>query len=112
VYVREAHPIDGWRLMSNDRARIAPRQPTTEDERRGLAQQCSAHLLMPMPVVVDTLDDAVGCAYSGMPDRLYLLDRDGRVVYRSGRGPFGFHPGELEQALILLLYDEARAARG
>jgi hypothetical protein len=99
-------------MISNDRVGVALLQPQTEAERRDAAKQCSAHLLMPMPVVVDDLRDTVGCAYSGMPDRLYLLDREGRVVYRSGRGPFGFHPGELEQALILLLYDEARAGRG
>jgi hypothetical protein len=33
------------------------------------------------------------------------LDRDGRVVYKSGRGPFGFKPHEMEQSLIMLLLD-------
>jgi len=61
---------------------------------------------MSMPMVVDEMDDRVGHAYSGMPDRLYLLDRKGRIAYKSGRGPFGFKPGELEQALILLLLDQ------
>lgn len=56
-----------------------------------------------MPMVVDAIDDRVGHAYSGMPDRLYLIDENGRVVYKSGRGPFGFKPGEMEQALIMHL---------
>ncbi len=38
-----------------------------------------------------------------MPGRFYLIDRDGKVAYKSGRGPFGFKPAELEQSLILLL---------
>ena len=41
-----------------------------------------------------------------MPSRLYLIDRDGKVAYKSGRGPFGFKPAELEQSLVLLLADQ------
>ncbi|HXA49297.1 MAG TPA: deiodinase-related protein, partial [Candidatus Acidoferrum sp.] len=37
--------------------------------------------------------------YTGWPDRLLLIGKDGRVVYRSEPGPFGFHPAELEQAI-------------
>ena len=57
-------------------------------------------------MVVDDMDDHVGHAYSGMPDRLYLIDREGRVAYKGGRGPFGFKPGELEQSLVMLLLEQ------
>jgi hypothetical protein len=60
---------------------------------------------MTMPLLIDDIDDRVGHAYSGMPDRLYVIGRDGRVVYKGGRGPFGFNSGEMEQALILHLLD-------
>lgn len=106
VYVREAHPTDGWRMTSNDRAGIAVAQPTTFDERTNIAAQCCTALKMSVPLVVDELDDRVGHAYSGMPDRLYVIDRDGRVAYKGGRGPFEFKPGEMEQALILLLLSQ------
>lgn len=106
IYVREAHPIDGWRMNSNDRAGISLKQPRTEVERTGVAQCCCKALKMSMPMVVDEMDDRVGHAYSGMPDRLYLIDRKGRIAYKSGRGPFGFKPGELEQALIMLMLDQ------
>ena len=33
VYVREAHPTDGWRMDSNDRVGIATAQPRTYEER-------------------------------------------------------------------------------
>ena len=65
---------------------------------------------MTMPLLIDDMDDRVGHAYSGMPDRLYVVDRAGKVVYKGGRGPFGYKPGEMEQSLILLLRDEAEAA--
>jgi len=105
VYVREAHPIDGWRMESNDKAGIRIAQPTTESERTAVAARCCQSLNMTMPLLVDRLDDHVGHLYSGMPDRLYLIGRDGRVVYKGGRGPFGFKPGELEQSLIMHLVD-------
>lgn len=107
MYVREAHPTDGWRMESNDRAGIALPQPIDLAGRVEAATACRNHLEMNMPVLVDEIDDRVGPAYSGMPDRLYLIDREGRVAYKGGRGPFGFKPGELEQALWMMLLDEA-----
>ena len=94
-------------MSSNDQADIKVKQPTTAKERTAVAKACCESLGITMPMVVDEMDDRVGHAYSGMPDRLYVLDADGRVVYKGGRGPFGFRPGELDQAIALLLLDEA-----
>jgi hypothetical protein len=105
IYVREAHPTDGWRMESNDRVGISIAQPRTKKEREGVAARCCSALKMTMPLLVDEIDDRVGHAYSGMPDRLYVIGRDGRVVYKGGRGPFGFNAGEMEQALIMHLLD-------
>jgi alkylhydroperoxidase family enzyme len=81
-------------------------QPTTKQERDAVAAQCCTALKMTIPLLVDSLDDRVGHAYSGMPDRLYLIDKYGRVAYKGGRGPFGFKPGELEQAIIMNLLED------
>jgi hypothetical protein len=108
VYVREAHPTDGWRMDSNDRVGISVKQPTNLDERTGVAQQCCTTLEIEMPLLVDGLDDRVGHLYSGMPDRLYIIDEAGRVAYQGGRGPFGFLPGEMEQSLAMLLMESQR----
>ena len=35
-----------------------------------------------------------------------VLDRDGKVVYKSGRGPRGYKTDQLEQSLALLLLDQ------
>ncbi len=111
IYVREAHPTDGWQMESNDRVGVSLRQPRTFAERVGVAQTCSKTLGLGMPMLVDTLNDHVGGTYSGMPSRLYLIDREGKVAYKSGRGPFGFKPAELEQALLLELPNEAPSPR-
>ena len=104
VYVREAHPTDGWSMESNDRAGVSLRQPRSYAERVEVAETCGRTLRLGFPMLVDSIDDAVGARYSGMPARLYLIDPAGRVAYKGGRGPFGFKPAELEQALILLLH--------
>jgi hypothetical protein len=111
IYVREAHPTDGWFLASNARVGIEERQPTNQTERFTVAAKCCRRLEMTIPLAVDALDDRVGRAYSGMPDRLYLIDRQGRVAYKGGRGPYGFKPSELEQSLILLLQEDSASPR-
>ena len=99
VYVREAHPTDGWRMSSNDKDGVTFAQPVTKKEREEIAAKCCEKMKMSVRLLVDEMDDRVGHAYSGMPDRLYLIDRDGRVAYKSGPGPFGFNPEELESAI-------------
>jgi thiol-disulfide isomerase/thioredoxin len=106
VYVREAHPTDGWRMESNDRVDVATPQPRTYGERVEVARMCARSLGLGFPMLVDTIDDAVGAQYSGMPGRLYLIDGEGKVAFKSGRGPFFFKPAELEQSLILLLQEQ------
>jgi len=73
--------------------------PVNLEERLAAAGKCVADLKLPMRAVVDKLDDAVGRAYSGWPDRLYLVGRDGNIAYAGGRGPFEFSPDELERAI-------------
>jgi hypothetical protein len=106
VYVRDAHPTDGWRMESNDRLGAVTAQPKTYDERVAVAQKCGRLLSLGFPMLVDTIDDAVGAHYSGMPGRLYVIDRDGKVAFKSGRGPYLFKPAEMEHALVLLLQED------
>lgn len=74
--------------------------PVSLNERSEVAQTCMAKLqLEPIPALVDNMDDKVNQAYSGWPDRLYLVGRDGKIAYHGGRGPFGFKPSDLEEAI-------------
>jgi thiol-disulfide isomerase/thioredoxin len=108
VYVREAHPTDGWKMESNTRVGVATKQPTTYDERVGVCEQFKKMVKPGMQVVVDDINDPAGTAYSGMPARLYVIDTKGKVAYKSGRGPFGFKPGEMEQALVMSLLESEK----
>ncbi len=109
VYVREAHPCNGWCMSSNETAGVHVEQPLDNAARTAVAKTCMAILKPSIPVVVDGVDDTVGNQFSAMPARLYVLDKNGAVTYQSGRGPFGFKVGEMEQALVMTLLNEIPA---
>lgn len=99
VYVREAHPEDGWVVTGNRDEEIIVNDPSNNAERLEIATTCALGLEINMPVVVDGIDDAVCRAYGGFPDRLALVAEGGRLAYISGVGPMGFLPDELEAAI-------------
>jgi hypothetical protein len=99
VYIREAHPEDGWVLDVNRREEIALADPTSLEARADAAEACVVRLRTRIPVLLDGVDDAVALAYGGWPDRLYLIGRDGRVAFQGEEGPFGFKPEELAAAI-------------
>src|SRR5699024_5146774 len=65
VYVREAHPADGWHMFDNFRQGYTLPQPKTLDQRVEVARRCRATLALDLPMVVDDIDDPVGTIYSG-----------------------------------------------
>lgn len=69
------------------------------DEREHVAGACALRLDLKIPTVIDDMENSTDLAYSALPDRLYLIGVDGTIVYRSGPGPMGFRPDELEAAI-------------
>ena len=89
MYIREAHPTDGWALPKN---KFVISDPKTEEERRKVAREFAAQLKVSVPILVDTMDDKVEAAYSGWPDRIYILDAEGKIAHKGTPGPSGFAP--------------------
>jgi type I thyroxine 5'-deiodinase len=79
------------------------REAKSFEERSELGQMCVVKLGFKFPAVVDKFDNPTERAYTGWPDRLYVIDRDGRVAYKSTPGPFGFHPKGVEETLQRLV---------
>lgn len=102
IYIREAHPSDAWQVGSNVRDGVVYASPATHEERSGIARTCAAALEVDFPALVDDVDNATDDAYTAWPERLYLVGKDGRILYKSGPGPFGFDPEELRGALEAL----------
>jgi len=111
VYIKEAHPTDGWRMSGNDAAGISFAQPKNFEQRFEVAEKCAARLDMKTPVVIDSMDNQTAENYAAFPDRLYIVDMDGNVAYKGGRGPFGYKPREMEQVLLLLMMEAQVKAR-
>lgn len=99
VYIREAHPEDAWQMASNKREGVVFRQPKSHGERRGVAKRCAKALKLSMPCVVDDMKDTVDNLYAAWPERLFVIDREGKIAYSGGVGPFGFKPGEVRSWL-------------
>jgi iodothyronine deiodinase-like protein len=99
VYIQEAHPVDLWQVSSNVRDGVLFASPATVDDRRNVADRCVTKLAVKLPALIDGLDNRVERAYTGWPDRLYVIGTDGRIRYKSAAGPFGFSTSELEQGL-------------
>ena len=106
VYVREAHTSDIWQDPDNVEDHVIFASPKNFEERRDMGQMCVVKLGINFPAVIDTFDNATEQAYTGWPDRLYVIDRDGRVRYKSGPGPFGFRPKGVEDTLQQLVPGE------
>ncbi len=88
IYIREAHPEDGWRLDINNEQGVIYNQPTTLDERAAVAKICVTKHNLKIPTALDNIDNDADLVYTAAPERLYILDSNGVVTYRSGRGPY------------------------
>ncbi len=99
MYILEAHPTDVWQSESNIKEKIVFASPKDYQEREVVAGGCVRKLGIKFPAVLDGFDNSTEKAYTGWPDRIYLIDKQGRIAYKSKPGPFGFKPEELEVAL-------------
>lgn len=77
IYIREAHPIGG-REVPNNQFKVDA--PNTLSERCELAGDFDERIQMRMPIVVDTIDDAVADVYAPWPNRLVVVDAEGKIV--------------------------------
>lgn len=99
VYIQEAHPTDGWQMPSNLKEGVLVATARSFTDRDTAANTCVVKLGIHIPAIVDDIDDSTERAYTGWPDRLYVIDREGRVAYKSKAGPFGFNPDEMTKTL-------------
>ncbi len=98
VYIKEAHPADDWPMRVNPRLKYI-KDPTSIFERFQVASTCVADLKISIPCLVDDMENTAARAYRGHPDRLYVVGKNGKIVYHGGPGPMGFKPAEVEKSL-------------
>lgn len=108
MYITEAHPSDVWQMQSNIRDQVVFTSPKNEEERTFIAGACVRKLGIKLPAVLDEFGNSTEQAYTGWPDRIYLIGSNGKIAYKSKPGPFGFKPDQLAAALSRV---ETTAAR-
>jgi hypothetical protein len=111
LYIKEAHPLDEWQMDSNVTEGVCYPQPTSLADRVKIANDFVKRFHYAIPLVVDPIENPANAVYAGWPERLYVVDENGTIVYKGKPGPFGYHPEEVE-AWLAKRYPEANAAAG
>ena len=69
VYVREAHPCDGWSVEG-----WSDLEDAADDKARASnAAHCRKELGFRFPIALDSMDDATAIRWSGWPERLFVI---------------------------------------
>jgi hypothetical protein len=106
LYIREAHPVDGWEIKANASGAVATAafgvqekisviQTRTLEDRLAVANRFQAAIssngLCEVPMFVDDpATNALDVAYEAVPERLVLLDARGNVLFCTGQGPYQY----------------------
>ena len=99
VYIKEAHPGDEWQTDSNVESNVVFDQPKTFEARMDLARTFLDRMEVKTEAFVDDIRNTAMACYAAWPERIYVIDREGRIAYKGGVGPFYFEPEELREVL-------------
>ena len=111
IYIKEAHPDDEWQSQSNVEKDLVFKQPRTLEERIRLAQTFVSEMDVETPTLVDDITNTANACYAAWPERIYVVDTSGKIVYKGGMGPFFFDPEELDRFLADFLPDTRKVGR-
>ena len=56
-----------------------------------------------VPALIDGMDNRTQIDYDASPDRIYVVDADGRIAYNGAKGPKGFKPSHIVGTLDALI---------
>jgi len=96
IYIKEAHSEDEWQMDSNEKESVCYPQPRTLSQRVAIANDFARRFHYDVPLAVDPMDNRANALYAGWPERFYIVDEGGVIVYKGKPGPFGYHPEEVE----------------
>ncbi len=106
IYIREAHPGQNLKDVGGKKKKFG--ETASVDDRRGAAKACLTSLRLTMQFLIDGIDGAVEKAYVGWPNRIYVIDIDGKVAMKGPKGPRGADIAGAEKALKEILANKGR----
>ncbi len=84
-------------------------QPKNLEQRVIIANDFIKRYKYPVPFGIDDMSNQAEGAYSAWPERLYVIDENGKISYKGGNGPFKYDPKEVRAWLLRTLWrSEAR----
>ena len=96
LYTRESHPAENYSAH------------TSFEQKVGYARELQQLEDVRFPILVDHLDGRIHCAYGVWPNALFVIHKDGRLIFRSNMA----NDRELREFLDNLLAAEKAAAEG
>jgi Iodothyronine deiodinase len=111
IYIREAHPIDEWRMKANEKDKddVCYTQPKTLAQRVAIANDFTKRFKFALPFGIDDMNNAANDAFAAWPERLYIVDETGKISYKGGNGPFKYDPKEV-RAWLTQRFGEVKPA--
>ena len=91
VYIREAHPTNGYQTKSAGKQFSIPDSNRLPD-RIASGLRFAREKAIPFPVLVDPIDDRNAVRWGAWPARLFVIDQKGTVVYAGQQGPWFVKP--------------------
>jgi hypothetical protein len=82
-------------MDSNEKEGVCYPQPKTLAQRVTIANDFTKRFSYPVPLLVDPMENPANQLYAGWPERLYVIDERGMIVYKGQPGPGGYHPEEV-----------------
>lgn len=91
VYVREAHPDSILSVIGQNGKESLLKIPQPKDmpTRVSNATACQRTKDLNLPIAVDTIDNRVGKAYAGRPNRMVIVGTDGKILFATDPSPRG-----------------------
>ena len=108
VYIREAHPEDGWQSRANSRDGVLFTQPKTFQARCSVATAFLKDRKVTIPCLLDDMNATAQNAYSAWPERIYVIDIDGKIARKGNPGPWGFSVSDAEKNLEKILANKGK----
>ena len=83
-------------MTENEKEGTCYLQPRSLEARVAIANDFAQRFQYSIPLGVDSMEDRAMKRYAGWPERIYIINEDGRIAYKGGIGPFGYHPEEMQ----------------
>ena len=96
-------------MASNEKERddVCYAQPKNINDRVAIANDFTKRYKYSVPFGIDEMSNSADDAYAAWPERLYVIDENGRISYKGGNGPFHYDPKEV-RAWLAQRYGEVK----